>query len=72
MANFFIIENGLASGDTYDTSLAEHGISRFRVRFTADNGQFIEHEHEVASTDPEIIQEQLKITLSEYNKMVTG
>ena len=71
MASFLIIENGLASGDTYDPALGEYGISRFRVRFVADDGSFVEHEHEIASTDPEIIQAQLEVTLLEYNKMVT-
>lgn len=81
MASYTIISNALSgeytnkktnenvsfSEKTFHPGLLQYGISRFRVRFTNDIGDFVEHEHEVNSTDSIEIENQLKLTLTEYN-----
>lgn len=81
MASYTIISNALSGeytdkhtnetvlfeNKTFHPGLLQYGFSRFCVRFTNDLGDYVEHEHEVNSTDPIEIENQLKLTLTEYN-----
>jgi len=82
MASYTIISNALSgdyvnkdtnelisfSGQTFHPGLIKYGISRFKVSFTNDKGDSVTQEHEIESIDPIIIDEQLKLTLKEFNE----
>ena len=55
------------TNETFHPGSLQGGISRFKVTFTNDIGGSITQEHEVESTDSLEIDNQLKITLTEYN-----
>lgn len=74
MASYQIIENGIEIQDgtysTFDPAGIAVGVSRFIGKFTADNGSFVQHLHEIASVDPVVIDQQLKETLNSFNNSI--
>ena len=82
MASYTILANALSESyvdddgqtqsfenETYHPYLITKGISRFMMTFTDDSGASVTQVHEVQSTDPEEIDRQLKLTLTQYNNI---
>lgn len=71
-ASYQIVRNGLVGGKSFHAGLLKAGISRFLVAFENSQGDVLQFEHEVYSTDPDEIDKQLKCALAEYEARSTS